>query len=416
MVSVEYARNFFDSDQRPLRRILQGVEVPTLIVHGRTDPLVPLTAAEEHHRLIPQSDLVLFGASHFMVFRAPPSLVEVLSRFLLAADGGRAPGRAQATPERRRQAALPYDPSSFPPVDGFALWVLCLLLALATLVSEDLTCIGAGLLVSHGRLDFLPAVVACALGILIGDLALYGAGRFLGRGGLHRRPWRWLLSPERVEASTRWFSERGPWVILGSRFMPGARLPTYFAAGLLRAGFWRFLGWFALAVALWTPILVGLSVVLGTVMLDYFEIFRRYALVGLVAVVAAIYLVAKVLPELFTRLGRRRLLGAWRRRTRWEFWPRWVFYPPVVLWVLSLGVRYRCLTLFTAANPGMPDGGFLGESKLDILDHLDPAAVAPYRRLSVEASPMDRLAVVDDFRRERPEEPVVLKPDVGQRG
>ncbi|MBZ0113802.1 MAG: alpha/beta fold hydrolase [Thermoanaerobaculia bacterium] len=416
MLNVEYARNFFDSDQRPLRRILENVEVPTLIVHGTRDPLVPVTAAEEHHRLVPQSELVRFDASHFMVFRAPADLVDVLSRFLTLADDGQAPVRKQATSERLRGAQMPYDPTSLQPVEGLALWVLGLLLALSTLASEDLTCIGAGLLVSHGRLEFLPAVVACGLGILVGDLALYGAGRFLGRGGLHRRPWRWLLSPERVESSTRWFAERGPWVILGSRFVPGARLPTYFAAGLLRAGFWRFLGWFVLAVALWTPLLVGLSVLLGTVMLDYFEIFRRYALLGILTVVALAYLMAKILPELSTHSGRRRLLGAWRRLSRWEFWPRWAFYPPVVLWVLALGLRYRCFTLFSAANPGIPDGGFVGESKADILDQLDPASVAPYRRLRAVDSQKERLAKVEDFRRERPGEPVVLKPDVGQRG
>ncbi len=35
MLSIPYGRNFFDSDQRPLREALGALEVPTLILHGR---------------------------------------------------------------------------------------------------------------------------------------------------------------------------------------------------------------------------------------------------------------------------------------------------------------------------------------------------------------------------------------------
>ena len=46
--TLAYARNFYDSDQRPLRGILRRVEAPTLIVHGATDSMVPYNAALEH--------------------------------------------------------------------------------------------------------------------------------------------------------------------------------------------------------------------------------------------------------------------------------------------------------------------------------------------------------------------------------
>ena len=52
---------------------------------------------------------------------------------------------------------------------------------------------------------------------------------------------------------------RGPIVILVSRFTPGTRVVTYLAAGLLRTSFWRFALFLAIAVALWTPLLVGIA-------------------------------------------------------------------------------------------------------------------------------------------------------------
>src|SRR5215216_240322 len=50
------------------------------------------------------------------------------------------------------------------------------LLAAATLVSEDLTCVGAGILVAQGRISFLLGAFACFFGIFVGDVLLFLAG------------------------------------------------------------------------------------------------------------------------------------------------------------------------------------------------------------------------------------------------
>ena len=81
-LSVEYARNFYDSDQRPLREVLSRYRGPMLILHGRSDRNVPLAAAMEHHRLVPQSELLLFDANHFMAFEQPELFAGPLVEFL----------------------------------------------------------------------------------------------------------------------------------------------------------------------------------------------------------------------------------------------------------------------------------------------------------------------------------------------
>lgn len=416
MLSVAYARNFYDTDQRPLRGALARIEAPTLIVHGRGDVLVPLAAAEEHHRIVPQSEAVLLDGNHFLVFLRGAALAEPIGDFLERVEAGEAPDRAAALEERRALAADPFDPGSVPPPRGVALLVVMALIAAATWVSEDLTSIATGLLVARGRIGFFAGVLACGLGILVGDLLLFWAGRWLGRPWLERAPLKWVVTSERVERSSAWFRRRGPAVILASRFLPGMRLPTYFAAGLLRTSFPRFLGWFALAVGLWTPILVGLSAAAGTRMIGWFERLERWALPGFLAAVAVLYLAFRLAEALATWAGRRRLVGRWLRLTRWEFWPPWILYPPVVAWVLALGVRHRSATLFTAANPAIPLGGFVGESKAAILDRLPRPAVARYRRVA-GASPAARLETVRVFAGEEGLSlPLVLKPDVGERG
>jgi hypothetical protein len=115
---------------------------------------------------------------------------------------------------------------------------------------------------------------------------------------------------------------------------------------------------------------------------------------------------------------RRNFVGWWKRRYRWEFWPPYLFYIPVVAYIAYLGIRFRSWTLFTAANPAIPAGGFVGESKHQILDHLkDAAQWLPCSALLVSGVPKERIAKAEEFMRQRGLQfPVVLKPDAGQRG
>jgi hypothetical protein len=83
--------------------------------------------------------------------------------------------------------------------------------------------------------------------------------------------------------------------------------------------------------------------------------------------------------------------------------------------VLYLGIKLRSLTLFTAANPGIPSGGFAGESKSHILAQL--TQVPDFTVIAASLAPDDRFRSALEFMRDRGlSYPVVLKPDVGERG
>jgi pimeloyl-ACP methyl ester carboxylesterase len=75
---VGFCRNFWESDQRPLREILSSLETPLLIAHGRRDFLVPLWCAEESHALARSSRLVIFQGSHFLLFPPPDGQLDLL--------------------------------------------------------------------------------------------------------------------------------------------------------------------------------------------------------------------------------------------------------------------------------------------------------------------------------------------------
>ena len=166
-----YARNFYDTDQRPYRSYLGKLEAPTLIVHGENDFLVPYAAAEEHHRLVPQSELVTINdVDHITVIRQPEKVAPAVIDFVNRVEVGQGTPRSQAESARVTLASEPFEQHR-PKRDSWGgVIFLMVLLALATLVSEDLTCIGAGLLVARGAMEFLTATIACLLGIFIDQL------------------------------------------------------------------------------------------------------------------------------------------------------------------------------------------------------------------------------------------------------
>ena len=278
----------------------------------------------------------------------------------------------------------------------------------STFLAEDFTAIGTGLLVHEGRIGLLAGIVACGTGIWIGDLGLWAVGRMAGaRAGA---VFQWQPSPLR----------RLPLLILGSRLLPGTRLPLYLAAGAGGVGLRRFAWWSFVAVATWTPAVIVLTAWFGSRLAEGLSAWLGSGWISLAAAALILALAARVLLTgargLCSTTIAQRAGNALRRPGRWEFWPMWVFYAPVALWTLWLAFRHGGFATITAANPGIPDGGVVGESKYDIMRRLP-------RRWALTSIPirpgttLHRLQLLlDGMRREQLAWPVILKPDVGQRG
>src|SRR5262245_21507522 len=121
--------------------------------------------------------------------------------------------------------------------------MLALLFAIvgATFISEDATAVGVGLLLRERGPSFVPALMACGAGILIGDIGLWALGRFGGRRVLASRLARRLPTASMRQMGA-WIDRHPAAAILGSRFLPGTRVPLYVAAGVWSERPWRVLG------------------------------------------------------------------------------------------------------------------------------------------------------------------------------
>lgn len=313
------------------------------------------------------------------------------------------------------------EPKRFEDFRGVKLgpWAAAFLLGVSTLASEDLACIGGGLLAASGAIGLAPAIVGCWMGIFFGDLGIYFIGRVFGATALQMPVLRRLVSGKALNRSADWFAKRGIGLVVLTRFFPGSRVPTYFAAGVVKANWIRFAFALLIASAIWTPILVVASYYLGERFLAFFESLGTSSWLGIVAFLVVFGLGARVLAKLATWKGRRLLYGSWRRATSWEFWPMWAVYAPVIGQILWLAIRYRSISLPFSVNPCMPASGLVYESKIQILSHLAKAGVpiARFEAIALELSAAEKLERLREFMaRLDLSYPVVLKPDVGQRG
>jgi len=291
-------------------------------------------------------------------------------------------------------------------------------LGLLTFVQEDVPTVSAALLAAAGSLSWQTGFLGVFLGIWIGDALLYLLARGIGRQFLQHSWAKRFFDPAAVARSELWFAEKGTWLLLSSRFVPGTRLPTYLAAGFLRLPFGRFLLVTGTAVAAWTFGIFLLARIFGAQLLNWLQRWNAGGW-AVVLLVLALAVAIRLSVKLSQRNFRRRIRAALGRWIRWEFWPAWLFYIPVGVNYLWLAIRYRGFTLPTAANPGIFSGGFVGESKIATLHDLqatNPEFTADAYLLT-GATPAERLASLKQLRAQHSLAfPFILKPDVGQRG
>jgi membrane protein DedA with SNARE-associated domain len=149
---------------------------------------------------------------------------------------------------------------------------------IGTFILEDAATVAAAMQVEQGDLSGALALAALYVGIVLGDLGLYGLGR-LGASV----PWiERQLPPRRQETIRAWISGRIFKVVLVSRFLPGLRLPTYTTCGFVRADLKKFTLAAVMATSCWTSLLFATSLKLGQFLMDHLGAWRWAGAAGFV--------------------------------------------------------------------------------------------------------------------------------------
>jgi membrane-associated protein len=137
------------------------------------------------------------------------------------------------------------------------------------LVPSETVAITAGVLAGSGGLSLPLCILAAAAGAFVGDNISYGIGHWLGEHSVKR-----LFRGDKAHRAFAWaermLDERGTYLVVVARFIPGGRTATTFSAGYVQSFPWRrFLPADALAAVIWGSYTVLLGYVGGKAFEDH---------------------------------------------------------------------------------------------------------------------------------------------------
>lgn len=423
-VNKAFARVLWDSDMSDLKQFLRDWQGPLFLAHGNDDIVTPVVAAEYTAKLAPQARTHFSPGGHYVFLDNPIALADDYAAFLAKVAVPAEAGKLC------RENPVPAT-EAFPPIEaahGVRVLVLMLVILVCTFVAEDPTCLASGLLVAQGLIEFIPATIACLVGIFIGDSVLYIIGRFLGRPVLRKAPFKWIISEQEVDRMSDWFDKnpKGFALIVSSRFIPGSRVPTFVAAGIMKLNMAKLILLFFIAAAVWTPPLILLAEKVGAGVIDKFKEWHHNAAWIVIGAILGLWLITHYVIPAFTWRGRRRHVMMRRQWTRHEFWPHLILAIPPMLHYLWQSVIHRSFTLFTLANRGLgADGGLPAGSKfehytkfLSDKSNADVAAVSVKTVLVPLNENLDRRTedVLSRMRENGIAFPCVMKPEIGDGG
>ena len=116
----------------------------------------------------------------------------------------------------------------------FGIFLVLVLGGLGLPVPEEAPIILAAVLARKGTMHWIPALVACFAGVLVGDFIVYFLGYFYGERVLGFPLTRKFLTRERETQIKGYFHRHGIKILILGRFAVGFRTAAYLTAGILR--------------------------------------------------------------------------------------------------------------------------------------------------------------------------------------
>jgi len=124
--------------------------------------------------------------------------------------------------------------------------------ALIPAFPSETALIVCGIQAARGELSLEWVIVCAGAGAFVGDNASYAVGRWLGRPAV-KRFFSGEVAQGRLDWARNFLRQRGSYVLIVARFVPGGRTATTFTAGLVHLR-WptRFVPYVFVAAILWS--------------------------------------------------------------------------------------------------------------------------------------------------------------------
>ena len=171
------------------------------------------------------------------------------------------------------------------------LFGICLGDAVLPALPSETAAIVCGIQAARGQLSLSLVLALAAAGAFIGDSTSYCLGRWLG-GPVQRRFFAGERAQANLQRARRFLRQRGSYVLVIARFIPGGRTATTFTAGLVKLS-WprRFAPYIAVAAVLWAAYGVLLGYLGGRTFRDkpIYALLLAFGIAALIVAAVEIY-------------------------------------------------------------------------------------------------------------------------------
>jgi membrane-associated protein len=152
-----------------------------------------------------------------------------------------APADAAASRESAAPAMPAWIREGIEKYGAIAIFVAFIVSGIGLHLSEDFILIPAGWMAAQDWALFGEFAAAAYLGIVLGDAGWFWMCRTFGTRVMHTRWFKRVFHPRRLLEIKWQIDERGAWVLLAARFIPGTRTPVITMCGLLHMAWWKLL-------------------------------------------------------------------------------------------------------------------------------------------------------------------------------
>ncbi|MFH2011338.1 MAG: DedA family protein [Pseudomonadota bacterium] len=174
----------------------------------------------------------------------------------------------------------------------FALFSILVLAGVGLLLPEEITLLGGGLLAYGGFSNLTVTIIACFLGIMIGDFIIFSLGRKWGNDIIKHRYLACFISVKRLNRAQKFFKGHGMKTVFIARFVPGFRAVTFATAGTLKMKASYFITINSLAAMISVPLLVSLGYLFAADVDMIVKVVKRVDALILISVTSVIGLAA----------------------------------------------------------------------------------------------------------------------------
>lgn len=190
-------------------------------------------------------------------------------------------------------------------MEKFGYWGIAFLIFLENVfppIPSEIILTFGGFMTTKSELGFVGVTITSTIGSVLGAIALYGIGAWIGERNLYRFINRYgkilRVKTKDLDKTIGWFEKYGYWTIFFCRFVPLLRSLISIPAGLTRMNLPLFIVFTTIGTLIWNVVLIYLGQAVGGnwhTIVNYMDVYSR--IIYIVLAILIIFLIWKWLKR-----------------------------------------------------------------------------------------------------------------------